>query len=324
MSNDEGIIPDTGKLETDMALEIVASYQITSLLEHMTIDWAAELLDDQIAKMTLKRGGQQSTKQAVKSADDVGVSMSKKMFKKFGNSLRYGFKSIQKRLMGHSLTKQGYNAFSTVAQSITKSLGYSTKAGVAAAKGGSAGAKGGVAGAKGSAAASKASMGPVGIAIMAVTLAFDIMNLILDFADVKGYGVIYDPDMIDEMVITMDELINETFKEETGIENFSNEEIDFEPLFLLIQFDEEGSMTFNENWVNIYNDNIHYYMTEIKGHPNNWKETLTEIELGHESLELKKVDTNEKEKKNKSNKILIISAILILFVIILLLLINVK
>lgn len=297
----QGLIPDTGATEADIAIEFTALMYITNLYEHMTIDWLSEMADDQIAKVFFKKSGQAATSEGAEKS----VTMSKGVIKKLTGELVESASKIIYRLIEKMIGKKAAQAAAKVATKTAIKLGIkatekATEAQVAAAT------------------------GPVGWTVFAVTLAFDILNIVWDIMDENGFNIVFDQSMIDGFAESINESFTDMAKEMGMSDDYLKEEINFQPLLLLLSFDDNTGISVNEEWLDVYEEHIHYYMTQVKGHPENWEEQLQAINLEHQN-EKSNLTKNEKKEEKKDNKIFLIAGVIIIItVILLLILINAK
>ena len=305
----QGLIPDTGAMEADIAIEFTAMMYITTAYESMTIDWLAEMADDQIAKFTMKRASKTATKKVVEEGSEEAVeytlAASKGTIRKISASFLKSVGKIIYRLIEKMVSKTVAQAAQKAALKVATKIGYQVVKTQATAQ-------------------ATAAFQYVGWSVFVVTLAFDILMAVWDIMDERGFTIVFDKPMIDNFVNSINETFNESAKEFGMGDQYLNEEIDFEPFLLLFSFDEENGITINKEWLDIYDGHVHEYMTQVKGHPDNWKELMNSISLEHQNEEFR-LDQERKKEEKKDNKIFLISAVVIIIVIILLLiLINVK
>ena len=264
-----------------------AMYEITTLIESLTIDLIAEKLDD-IIEVTLRKGSQ-------KGAQKITIS---NQFSKA--SLKNVEKQITKKITGDIVEKATSKATSKLAQTAitrtnTKLL---SKAATSFATKGAAKQSFKVGG-----------MGPVTLAITVLTFGFDVLMAVWDIMDERGFQIIFDKTIIANMVTEMNKAIDEVYP------GYTTSEVNFESFMMLFSMDGED-LVLNDDWYDLYTGYIHEYMTEVKGHPENWREKLEVIKL-----EIQKNKEQGSEEK-KINILLITVIVIIIAIILLLILVN--
>lgn len=294
----EGLIPDTGATEADIAIEMVTMMKITDLYEKYTIDLVAKKLDDQIARLYFNRGVTTATRQGSQRSIKMSVKALKSFTKSLAKMINKKITKMITRMITRQVSKQVVKTATKTAGKVASKVATQTVAKGAVATAG----------------------GPVSMAVFVLTLGFDILMAVWDIMDEHGFSIVFDQPMIDGIA----ENINLTFDAEYssilgGDEGFLNEEVNFETLMLLLSFDEDVSFSVNNEWADFYEGHIHHYMTKIKGHPENWEDYIDTVNLEYtdEYFDLNEMLDTDEEKKDK--KVILIAVILIIFVIILLL-----
>jgi hypothetical protein len=167
------------------------------------------------------------------------------------------------------------------------------------------------------------------MAITVVLLAFDVVNIVLDILDAKGYSVVLYKADIKAVAESSKEWMNSEYNTEEN-RNFFDEEIFFDWESFLYDIDDDGNFFANEVWAPRYEQLRDEYMTSI-GITGDWRSRVDTIDMSTPTdpgalspvtvhmQELKKQfkpkKKKPKKKKNNTTIILVASILTIVFVV---------
>jgi hypothetical protein len=164
----------------------------------------------------------------------------------------------------------------------------------------------------------------VGLAIMALQLAFDGFNIAMDIIDPNGYSmIIYKADIKVVAEVTGQWVQSEL---SDGKPNYLDEEVFFNEIDFLYEYDDDGNIQGNEYWCRVFEKYRDEYMTGI-GITGDWRARIPSLDVSNANTpgvlspltlalqEYKKeiIKLRAQEKKKKTNVILFTT---VLFVII--------